>query len=102
MARILVFDVNETLLDLQPLAAHFQRVFGDATVIDEWFTQLILYAEGLTLADSYRTFGEVGIAALQMIAETRGVTLSEQDAATSPEESALCRPTPRWPRASTG
>jgi len=78
--RILVFDVNETLLDLQPLAAHFQRVFGDATVIDEWFTQLILYAQGVTLADAYRTFGEVGTAALQMMAETRGVTLSEQEA----------------------
>jgi 2-haloacid dehalogenase len=78
--RILVFDVNETLLDLQPLEVHFQRVFGDRTVIDEWFTQLILYAEGVTLTDSYRTFGEVGTAALQMMAETRGVTLSEQEA----------------------
>ena len=76
----MVFDVNETLLDLQPLEAHFQRVFGDRTVIDEWFTELILYAEGVTLADSYRTFGEVGTAALQMMAETRGVKLSEQEA----------------------
>jgi 2-haloacid dehalogenase len=80
VARILVFDVNETLLDLQPLAAHFQRVFGDAAVIHEWFSELILYSQGLTLADSYRTFGEIATAALQMIAEARGVTLSEQEA----------------------
>ena len=80
MPRILVFDVNETLLDLQPLAAHFERVFGDRTVIHEWFSQVILYAEGVTLADSYRTFGEVATAALQMTAEAHGVKLSEHDA----------------------
>jgi 2-haloacid dehalogenase len=80
VARILVFDVNETLLDLQPLAAHFQRVFGDATVMHEWFSQVILYAEGVTLADSYRTFGEVATAALHMTAEAHSVALSEHDA----------------------
>jgi 2-haloacid dehalogenase len=78
--RILVFDVNETLLNLQPLEAHFQRVFGDRTVMHEWFSQVILYAEGVTLADSYRTFGEVATAALQMLAEAHGVALSEHDA----------------------
>jgi 2-haloacid dehalogenase len=78
--RILVFDVNETLLNLQPLETHFQRVFGDASVIHEWFSQVILYAEGVTLADSYRTFGEVATAALQMTAEAHNVTLSEHDA----------------------
>ena len=72
--------MNETLLNLQPLEAHFQRVFGDRTVIQEWFSELILYSQGLTLADSYRTFGEVATAALQMIAVARGVKLSEQDA----------------------
>jgi 2-haloacid dehalogenase len=78
--RLLVFDVNETLLNLQPLEAHFQRAFGDRTVIHEWFSELILYSQGLTLADSYRTFGEIAAAALQLIAEARGVKLSEQDA----------------------
>jgi len=78
--RILVFDVNETLLNLQPLETHFQRVFGDRTVIHEWLSQVILYAEGVTLADSYRTFGEVATAALQMTAEAHNVTLSEHDA----------------------
>ena len=26
---LLVFDVNETLLDLEALAPHFERMFGD-------------------------------------------------------------------------
>ena len=80
MPRILVFDVNETLLNLQPLEAHFERVFGDRAVIHEWFSQVILYAEGVTLADSYRTFGEIATAALQMLAEAHGVSLSGHDA----------------------
>ena len=32
MARVCVFDVNETLLDLRALDAHFARMFGDAGV----------------------------------------------------------------------
>jgi 2-haloacid dehalogenase len=35
---------------------------------------------GLTLADAYRPFGEVALAALQMIAEAEGVELSDAEA----------------------
>jgi 2-haloacid dehalogenase len=31
MARVCVFDVNETLLDLGALDPHFERVFSDAS-----------------------------------------------------------------------
>lgn len=34
MARVLVFDVNETLLDLKALDSHFEHIFGDGTVRD--------------------------------------------------------------------
>ena len=40
-APIIVFDVNETLLDIDTLAPLFERVFGDATVLREWFAQLM-------------------------------------------------------------
>lgn len=32
MPRVCVFDVNETLLDMQVLDPHFARVFGDSAV----------------------------------------------------------------------
>ena len=32
--RFLLFDVNETLLELAALDPHFERVFGDARVRD--------------------------------------------------------------------
>jgi 2-haloacid dehalogenase len=75
-----VFDVNETLLDLSALAPDFEAVFGDATVLNEWFNQVILHAMGLTLANAYRPFGEVALGALQMIADAEGVELSDEEA----------------------
>src|SRR5512137_2543697 len=80
MPRILVFDVNETLLDLSALEPHFQRVFGDKTMLREWFNQVIQYAEALTLADNYRNFGEVARAALEMTTAAQRVKLSSEDA----------------------
>src|SRR5438093_13226474 len=38
--RIIVFDVNETLLDVGALAPQFQRVFGNAGVAQEWFSNV--------------------------------------------------------------
>jgi len=36
----------KTLLDIEALAPHFRRIYGDARVLREWFAQLILYSEG--------------------------------------------------------
>jgi 2-haloacid dehalogenase len=47
---IIVFDVNETLLDITTLEPLFERVFGDRAVLREWFAQLILYSQTLTLS----------------------------------------------------
>ncbi|MFY9531288.1 MAG: hypothetical protein WAR24_20455, partial [Candidatus Acidiferrales bacterium] len=33
--RVLAFDVNQTLLDLNALRPHFARAFGDGKVLDE-------------------------------------------------------------------
>lgn len=50
MRRILVFDVNETLLDVTALEPQFVRLFDDARVLREWFSTLLLYSEVATLA----------------------------------------------------
>jgi 2-haloacid dehalogenase len=78
-ARIQVFDVNETLLDVTALAPHFVRAFGDARVLREWFSTLLLYSEVATLAGPYADFGAIGGAALDMTAAARGVSLSGDD-----------------------
>ena len=52
----IVFDVNETLLDLESLAPTFERIFGERSALRSWFAQLILYSEALTLAGTYVPF----------------------------------------------
>ncbi|CAA9452273.1 MAG: Cryptic haloacid dehalogenase 1 [uncultured Rubrobacteraceae bacterium] len=79
MARVSVFDVNETLLDLGALDPRFERVFGDAAVRREWFQQVLQSALVATVTGSYSDFGAVGAAALQMTAARRGMELSDED-----------------------
>jgi 2-haloacid dehalogenase len=76
---LLIFDVNETLLDLEALAPHFERMFGEGRSLREWFAQVILYSEAITLSDNYVPFGELGGAVLRMLARTRGVQINDTD-----------------------
>lgn len=79
MARTLVFDVNETLLDLKALDGQFERIFGDSSVRAQWFALVLRNAMTLTITGGYRDFTEVGQASLQMIAGQRGVALRNAD-----------------------
>jgi 2-haloacid dehalogenase len=79
MARVCVFDVNETLLDLGALDPHFERAFGDARVRRVWFVQLLQSALVATVTGAYSDFGTIGAAALEMVAEREGVELSEEE-----------------------
>lgn len=79
MARVCVFDVNETLLDLGALDPPFERVFGDAGVRRVWFLQLLQSALVATVTGAYSDFGTIAGAALEMVAEREGVNLSEED-----------------------
>jgi len=79
MPRICVFDVNETLLDLHALDPQFARVFGDAAVRQTWFTQMLQNAFVATITGAYRDFGQLGDAALEMVAARRGVTMTPEE-----------------------
>lgn len=76
---ILVFDVNETLLDITALEPLFERLFADPKVLREWFAQLILYSQSMTLAGLYTPFGELAVGTLRMLATLHQVTLSKTD-----------------------
>lgn len=79
MPRIIVFDVNETLLDVSALEPYFVRVFGDGRALREWFSTLLLYSEVSTLAGPYADFPAIARAALEMTAMIRGVQISDED-----------------------
>jgi 2-haloacid dehalogenase len=77
---IIVFDVNETLLDLETIRPTFDRIFDDPAAMRLWFGGLITYSEALTLAGVYVPFTDIGGAVLRMLAATRGIRISDGDA----------------------
>jgi 2-haloacid dehalogenase len=79
--KMLFFDVNETLLDLNAM----RTVIGDALgsrpdLLALWFTTMLHNSLVVTLADQYKDFGELGVAALLMVARNHGVSLSPETA----------------------
>lgn len=74
--RVIVFDVNETLLDLGRLDAPFQAAFGDTQAKSQWFGQLLQLAMTATLVEDYRDFSTLARAALDLVAARRGLNLT--------------------------
>ena len=78
---IIVFDVNETLLDITTLEPLFERIFGDAAVLRKWFAELILYSQTMTLSGLYTPFGDLAVGALRMIGSIQGANITDADVA---------------------
>ena len=96
---IIVFDVNETLLDLETLRPTFDRIFDDRAALRLWFADLITYSEALTLAGVYVPFTDIGGAVLRMLAATRDITISDADSAELTDRFASMPPHPEVPGA---
>lgn len=88
---VLFFDVNETLLDLSPLQASIRAVLPGSDSPQLWFTTMLHYSLVMTVAGRQALLPEIGVAALRMLAEGRGIVLSRQDA------QAAVRPITRLP-----
>src|SRR6187455_3771376 len=76
---LIVFDVNETLLDLETMEPTFQRIFCEKSAMRLWFANLILYSAALTVAGCYVPFTDIGTAVMKMLADTRGIKIAEKD-----------------------
>ncbi|MGA8543770.1 MAG: haloacid dehalogenase type II [Mycobacterium sp.] len=76
---VLVFDVNETLIDIESLAPLFERVFGDPQTMREWFNQLVMYSMAATLSGHYVDFFTLGQGLLQMLASTHRLAITDDD-----------------------
>ena len=75
----IVFDCNETLLDLETMTPIFERLFEDKSAMRVWFQNLITYSQALTITDHYEPFTDIGGAVLQMMADARKVRISFED-----------------------
>jgi 2-haloacid dehalogenase len=96
---LIVFDVNETLLDLQTMEPTFERIFGERGAMRLWFANFILYSAALTVADCYVPFGDIGLAAMKMLADTQGVKIDEADKKELTEKFSTMPPHPEVPAA---
>jgi 2-haloacid dehalogenase len=96
---LIVFDVNETLLDLGTMEPTFQRIFGDKSAMRLWFANLILYSAALTVASCYVPFTDIGSAVMKMLADTRGIRITDNDKAELPDKFSTMPPYPEVPGA---
>lgn len=79
--KVLFFDVNETLLDLTVMKQQIGAALGGKEeLLSLWFTTLLQYSLVLSASGQYKPFGQIGAAALQMVAANKGITLSEDKA----------------------
>jgi 2-haloacid dehalogenase len=76
---LIVFDVNETLLDLGTMEPTFERIFGDKGAMRLRFANLIMYSAALTVAGCYVPFTDIGSAVMTMLADTRGIKIGDED-----------------------
>lgn len=68
--RTLIFDVNETLLDLTPLKETVGEALGGRSdLLPLWFTTMLQYSLVDSITGNYRDFAHVGVGALMMIGE---------------------------------
>src|SRR5262249_15195132 len=76
---VLIFDVNETLIDIDSMSPLFKRLFGDERVLREWFGHLILYSMTLTLSGLYKDFVSLGQGLFEMVGAIHKVKIKPAD-----------------------
>jgi 2-haloacid dehalogenase len=74
-----VFDVNETLIDIDSIAPLFAELFGDPRALREWFGQLVMYSMAATLSECYVDFFTLGQGVFRMLAEVHRVNVTDDD-----------------------
>ena len=81
--KLLIFDVNETLLDLSLLKEKVNKLFGTTLAFEVWFSKLIQFAMVETTTGTYSDFGDIGASTLHMTAQGFSKHLSEHDIKTT-------------------
>lgn len=77
MARdTVLFDINETVLDLASLKPRFKEAFGDVGVTATWFAMLLHSSTVCALTGVQTRFAELAASMLETLAAKRGVDLT--------------------------
>ncbi|GMQ92614.1 MAG: haloacid dehalogenase type II [Acidimicrobiia bacterium] len=79
MQPIIVFDVNETLLDLGPVRIWFSERFGNQPDVSTWFSELLRLTFVSSVLDRYHPFTDLAAAALETTTAIHGADTTEDD-----------------------
>lgn len=77
--KLLIFDVNETLLDLSPMKDRMNDVFGHEYAFKQWFSLMLQYSLVDNVTGQYHNFGEIGKAAFKMTENILEKKISDTD-----------------------
>ncbi len=78
--RLLLFDVNDTLLNINELKPELDRIFSGSVTVREFYLECLQHALVFNSVGDYRTWGELAQGVLEMTAAGRHVALSEEAA----------------------
>jgi len=76
--KIILFDINETILELSALKPKFKAAFADENVINIWFSQLLHSSTVCITTNVKSDFSTLAVTMLESIAASRGVVLSKE------------------------
>ncbi len=66
LPRLLIFDVNETLSDMSPMATRFEDVGAPAHLATSWFAGLLRDGFALTAVDASDSFAQIAAESLRV------------------------------------
>lgn len=93
-------DVNETLLDLTAIKDTVGKALGGrADLLPLWFSTMLHHSLVASAMDEYRNFGEIGVAAMQMVARNLGIELTKEAAQAAVKPMTTLPPHPDVPPA---
>ncbi len=81
MKPAIIFDVNETLLDLEPVRVWFQNRFEDEPSAAAWFSELLRLSFISSTTDRYVPFPELAATALATVATRFHASIGDGDTA---------------------
>ncbi len=75
--QLLIFDVNETLLDLGKIKSAIHQVFQNEDAFSMCFSTLLQYSMEESICNTSHGFGEIGKATLKMTAKNLKVDITD-------------------------
>ncbi|MGO4817665.1 haloacid dehalogenase type II [Flavobacterium sp. W22_SRS_FP1] len=76
---VIVFDVNETLLDMAPLKTNINTLLEEPQAFRIWFGMVLHYSLVDNCTDQYHDFSNIAGAVLKMTAASLNKTVSDED-----------------------